>query len=107
MQYVRRILSTLKEETERRPDDLPGGNTRPADLAEGLTRRELEILTLLTLHLSNKEIGARLFIGTETVKHHMKNIYGKLGVHSRRDAVTKAKLLGVLGDDAASGPAPD
>jgi LuxR family maltose regulon positive regulatory protein len=102
LQYVGRILSTLSAESERQPVEASGKITQSPELVEALTPREHEILSLLALHLSNKEIGARLFISGETVKHHVKNLYGKLAVHSRRDAVAKATGLGILGDDAAA-----
>jgi LuxR family maltose regulon positive regulatory protein len=106
LEYVGRILSTLRAETERGPVVVKGETAHPPELVEGLTSRELDIVALLALHLSDKEIGARLFISPGTVKHHTKNLYGKLAVHSRRDAVAKAKGLRILGDDAASGRQP-
>ena len=65
-------------------------------MAEPLTRRELEILTLSREPLSNKEIAARLNISYHTVKRHLLDIYAKLGVSSRWDAVAKATELGIL-----------
>jgi LuxR family maltose regulon positive regulatory protein len=63
---------------------------------ESLTDREMEILTLLAQRLSNKEISAILVISPETVKRHTSNIYQKLQVKNRRQAVTKAFTLGLL-----------
>ena len=65
-------------------------------LVEPLTDRELEILDLLVQRLQNKEIAARLFISPQTVKKHLNNIYGKFNVTSRRQAVDKAQMLGIL-----------
>lgn len=61
-----------------------------------LSDREFEILTLFPLRLSNKEIASELFISVNTVKRHAINIYKKLEVHNRREAVDKAKQSGIL-----------
>jgi len=65
-------------------------------LVEPLTNRELDVLAMLAHRLSNKEIAAKLFISPETVKKHLNNIYGKLSVSNRRQAVEKAETLGIL-----------
>ena len=61
-----------------------------------LTARELDILRYLPTRLSNIDIGARLRISQNTVKTHLKDIYRKLRVSSRNDAVVVAVRLGVL-----------
>jgi LuxR family maltose regulon positive regulatory protein len=67
-----------------------------ASLVELLTPRELEILELLHRDLSDKEIASTLFLSPLTVKRHKANIFGKLGVHRRADAVARAEMLGIL-----------
>lgn len=66
------------------------------DLIEPLSDRELEILLRLANGDSNKEIAARLFITEGTVKNHVTNILGKLGVRDRTQAALRAKELGLI-----------
>jgi LuxR family maltose regulon positive regulatory protein len=65
-------------------------------LIEPLTPRETEVLHLIAQGLTNQEVADQLFISYETVKAHARNIYGKLDVHSRTEAVAQARQLGVL-----------
>jgi len=67
-----------------------------AGLADPLTSRELEVLALLPERLSIKEIAYRLGLAPTTVKRHTTNLYSKLGVNKRWDAVLKAETLGIL-----------
>jgi LuxR family maltose regulon positive regulatory protein len=67
-----------------------------AKLIEPLTERENQILVLLAERLSNKEIAQKLIVSPVTVKRHTINIYQKLGVGSRREAVARAVALGIL-----------
>ena len=69
-------------------------STQPWD--EALTNREIEILALLAQRLRNKEIAEKLFISPETVKRHTINIYSKINVHTRQEAVVKARDMGIL-----------
>jgi LuxR family maltose regulon positive regulatory protein len=69
---------------------------KPIGLVEPLSERELEVLKLVAEGLSNQEIAARLFLSLRTIKFHTGNIYGKLGVKSRTEAVSKARDLGLL-----------
>lgn len=65
-------------------------------LVEPLSERELEILHLIAEGLSNREIGARLFIALDTVKGHNRRLYGKLAVQRRTEAVARGRELGLL-----------
>jgi len=63
----------------------------PQPLVDPLTKRECEVLKLLTTELSGPEIAKELVVSMNTIRTHTKNIYSKLGVNSRRDAVKQAK----------------
>jgi LuxR family maltose regulon positive regulatory protein len=86
-----RLLAVLGSESK---DDTQAA--RLTSLAEPLTGREMEVLQLLAQGFTNPEIAQRLFISLPTVKSHTRNIYGKLGVHSRREAAAQARTLGIL-----------
>jgi two-component system LytT family response regulator len=64
---------------------------------EILTEKETKVLRLIAEGLSNKEIALLLYITRETVKFHIKNVYKKLGVNSRVQALQRAKELRILG----------
>ncbi|MCP4750754.1 MAG: hypothetical protein GY866_07670 [Proteobacteria bacterium] len=66
------------------------------EFVERLSERELEVLELIAGGLPNKTITEELFISMSTVKTHLRNIYGKLNVNSRTQAVAKAKKLDFL-----------
>jgi LuxR family transcriptional regulator, maltose regulon positive regulatory protein len=66
------------------------------DMIERLTPRELEILTLLQEPMTAKEIARRLYIAPATAEYHIANLYAKLGVNRRRDALARASNLGIL-----------
>ncbi len=67
-----------------------------SEMVEPLTEREMEVLRLLAAELSNPEIAERLYLTVNTVRSHVKSIYGKLNVHGRWEAVQRAKELGLL-----------
>lgn len=67
-----------------------------SDLVEPISARELEVLRLLDDGLSNQQIAAKLNIANSTVKTHINNIYGKLGVQTRVQAIHRAHELGLL-----------
>ncbi len=65
-------------------------------LLEPLSKRELEILQLLAQGYTNPEIAKQIYISAQTVKVHTRNIFGKLGVNDRKQAVAKARGLGLI-----------
>ena len=65
-------------------------------MVEPQSDREREVLELIAEGLTNPEIAARLYLSLNTVKTHTRNIYGKLGVHNRTQAVTQARTSGLL-----------
>jgi DNA-binding NarL/FixJ family response regulator len=82
-----------------------GGRYLPAEIRESLaemaplselTRRELEVLEKIATGMTNREIGAALSISEDTVKAHLKNIFGKLGVSDRAQAVAVAARRGII-----------
>lgn len=96
---ARRILQKVRTEQAAaaiagvaRPPPSP---TAPVAVST-LTEREIQILGLLGKGLSYGEIGAALFISAHTVAQHIKNIYRKLAVHSRGEAVYAASKLGLV-----------
>jgi DNA-binding NarL/FixJ family response regulator len=62
----------------------------------GLTKRQMDVLKLLSEGLQNKEIAGALFVSAKTIDHHISTILSKLDVHSRAKAVAKAKEMGIL-----------
>jgi ATP/maltotriose-dependent transcriptional regulator MalT/ActR/RegA family two-component response regulator len=76
--------------------DFPLSPAAYPPLVEPLTNRELDVLSLLVQRLSNKEIADQLYISTTTVKGHLQNIYGKLNVNKRREAIERAKRMGII-----------
>lgn len=76
--------------------DVPHAIAPPAESASPLSLRETEILRLVAKGLSFKDVGQVLAISPHTVVTHVKNVYQKLAVHSRGEAVYEANQLGLL-----------
>ena len=87
--YVGRLLEALSPRP--RAQAMAG-----ADVIEPLTARELEVLQLMAEGLSNRDIASRLFVGVTTVKKHSTNIFDKLDVSNRSQAVARARKLGLI-----------
>ena len=87
--YLRKLLVALER-------DASGATLPGAELPEPLSERELEVLQLAAAGKSNREIARELFVTAGTVKAHIKNIYRKLDVHSRTQALVRASELNLL-----------
>ena len=88
--YVQKLQSFLEEDTPRRKSEV----LKP--LIEPLTERELDVLNLIAVGMSNEEIAKELRLAKSTVKTHIINIYGKLQVNRRVQAVGRARELRLL-----------
>ena len=104
-----RLLRTMQQEGRKangylhsllaafgRQPDLPPPSVSPPASEEPLSEREREVLRLIAEGLSNQELAARLYLSPHTIKVHTRNIYGKLGVTSRTQALARARALGIL-----------
>jgi len=103
-----RLVRAFADEREHKPS----GGPRPAERAVDaqpsrvpaaparstgmLTLKEREVLVLMSRSLSNKEIALAMDIGEQTIKWHVKNLFGKLNAGSRRHAVARARILGLI-----------
>jgi LuxR family maltose regulon positive regulatory protein len=116
--YVDQMLHAFESEAQRlqpshlQPSDLQPSNfpspaltqarqepstlLQPSTLIDPLTERELDVLRLLAEGYSNREIAARMVVSLNTVKKHTSNLYGKLGVTSRTQAIALARQLGLI-----------
>jgi LuxR family maltose regulon positive regulatory protein len=104
--YIGKLLAAFESEKRKSDDQSPLPATQPliepdarpakSMLIEPLSQRELKILQLIALGLSNREIAERLFLALDTVKGHNRIIFDKLQVQSRTEAVARARELGLL-----------
>jgi LuxR family transcriptional regulator, maltose regulon positive regulatory protein len=91
-EYAARVLNAMGKNA---PASTPNRRTT-GHLADALSTRELEVLRLLADGLDSNEIAERLVIAVDTARKHIKNIYSKLGVHSRWEAIKHAEKYGLL-----------
>lgn len=89
-EFTRHLLNIF--EARRKPLAIHSSE----EILDPLSEREREILSLLDGPLSTPEIAEKLFVSANTVRTHVRNIYGKLGAHSRSGAVRRAQALGLL-----------
>ncbi|MHB9090246.1 MAG: LuxR C-terminal-related transcriptional regulator [Chloroflexota bacterium] len=86
--YVARLLAAFP--------DRPGATSPQRDLVEPLTEREIDVLRLIARGLSYEEVAQQLVISLNTVRFHVKAVYGKLGVDRRAAAIDRARVLKIL-----------
>jgi LuxR family maltose regulon positive regulatory protein len=92
--YTARLLAVF--EAEERKGEVESHLPPAQSLTEPLSQRELEVLRLIAQGLSNREISERLFLAVITVKGHNRNIFRKLQVRRRTEALARARELGLL-----------
>ena len=90
--FVQQLLTAF--DSRRKPKPEPALVAQM--LVEPLSRREMDVMRLLAQGCSDKKMAETLVVSRETIHKHLKNIYGKLGVHSRAEAVVHARELGLL-----------
>jgi LuxR family maltose regulon positive regulatory protein len=93
--YVRRLL-TANPVVESEQAYSSKSQAPKSEWVEPLSKREIEVLQLISEGLTNQEIATRLYLSLHTVKVHARNIYGKLGVKNRTQAAARGKALGIL-----------
>ena len=76
--------------------DMLTGAATPKEFYDGLTTREVEILKLLAAGMANKQIAYRLNISEKTVRNHVSNMYQKLNIYDRSQAVLYAVRKGLV-----------
>lgn len=89
--WQRSVKAMLQSQKKK----VSSGSTQ-ASLAEPLSQRELEVLELINAGHANKDIAVRMSVAPATVKAHIRNLYGKLGVGRRTEALARARELGIL-----------
>jgi len=102
--YMESLRDAIKSEVQPEPQPLPGSHiasgTFTSKTEDGLpitlSSREVEVLKLIAEGKSNQEISAELYLALNTVKRHAYNIYAKLGVQKRTQAVSIARKLGLI-----------
>jgi len=94
--YTKRLLAAFPAGSALPAETPPAPGPATPELPEPLSDREIEVLRLITAGLSNSEIAEELVLAVSTVKRHISNIYGKLNVNSRTQAIARARELKLL-----------
>lgn len=96
--YVNQLLAAFPTVQPVNKTDAPIARPLTQELIEPLSERELEILRLVATGFSNSQLAEKLIVTVGTIKKHLNNIYGKLGVASRTQAIARGRELGLLAD---------
>jgi len=101
VEYINKIIPAFGIAAMPTAGEMPASQvTRPGypgmPLVEPLSERELQVLRLLDSPLTSEEIGRELYVSANTVRTHIRNIYGKLDVHGRLEAIQKARDLKLI-----------
>lgn len=91
--YMERLLGTLKQAERAEPVQ---SEEVASIMVEPLTRKEIEVLKLMSEGLSNRALAERMFVSEATTRTHLRNINVKLGVHSRVQAIAVARREGII-----------
>jgi LuxR family maltose regulon positive regulatory protein len=93
VEFIQEVLSEMRR--KHAADEITAA-AKELGYFDPLSERELVVLRMLVTDLTTPEIAEDLVVSVNTVRTHIKNIYGKIGVHSRFEAISKAKELGLL-----------
>ena len=93
--YIRRLLAAFPVAEPEQTASSPTRGSK-SELVEPLSERELEVLQLIAEGLTNQEVASRLYLSLHTVKVHTRNIFTKLAVKNRAQAVARGRALGIL-----------
>jgi LuxR family maltose regulon positive regulatory protein len=98
--YLDTLLLAFRQESQEQKRPLEKARQRATvqPLLDPLSKRELELLQLVAQGASNPEIAEELVLSVDTVKHHVYNIYSKLGVKNRIKALARAHDLGLISE---------
>lgn len=88
VEFAQQVLAALGETAVTPPPAQP--------LLDPLSDREIEVLQIIAEGLTNQEVANRLYLSLHTVKVHARNIYAKLDVKNRTEAVARGRSLGIL-----------
>jgi LuxR family transcriptional regulator, maltose regulon positive regulatory protein len=93
--YVRQLLAAYPV---AEPEQVTSSQLRDpeSEMVEPLSERELEVLQLIAEGLTNQEVATRLYLSQHTVKVHTRNIFAKLAVKNRTQAVARGNSMGIL-----------